>query len=416
MRVKALKLNAIGFAGAGRAIAIAVAMGLTLEGLCSALPARAQAASQSPNPLESKTADPLLPQPPVARPLSSSERRQLVAALDELNAQATAQWQSGNADEAFAIWYRELRLRRALGPIEEVQALGRVGEVAWSENRRTDVQLITQRLETIQQQAEVESQLDPELLTVLGEAYQQVRAPRPALSIYQQMLADARQRKDLDAQEQLLLTIAQLHLAWFEYPQAAETYEQLVDLARSRSDYLAQVSYLQELAEIYTQAEQPANGVRIKQNLAQQYRTQQQLESLASLLVSLAADYAAIDQPERASQTYQEAFQLAWSQQQFAIAGEALEQLGNLYRTYEQPGAALQIYLELIKVRQQVYDFYGLMNAYDKIGQIYREQSDYAQALEAFQTGLEIAQSLGYQEVYFANQIEQVSQQMNGQL
>jgi hypothetical protein len=51
------------------------------------------------------------------------------------------------------------------------------------------------------------------------------------------------------------------------------------------------------------------------------------------------------------------------------------------------------------------------MNVYDQMGQIYLERQEYAQALAAFQQGLVLAQSLKYQETYFARQIEVVNQQ-----
>jgi hypothetical protein len=51
--------------------------------------------------------------------------------------------QAGNAEGAFEIWYRELRLRRALGYLEEVRALGRVGEIAWQRTQKFDAQVIT---------------------------------------------------------------------------------------------------------------------------------------------------------------------------------------------------------------------------------------------------------------------------------
>src|SRR6476646_9135759 len=86
-----------------------------------------------PNPLELKTPDPLLPQ--TGRPLTTQEQQTLRTALDELNTQATSQFQAGQPEAAFEIWYRELRLRRALGPLEEVAALSRVGTTAWEENR-----------------------------------------------------------------------------------------------------------------------------------------------------------------------------------------------------------------------------------------------------------------------------------------
>ena len=358
-----------------------------------------------PSPLESSTPDPLLPQPAVDRPLSTLERSRIELATQELNEQAAAQLKAGNEAEAFALWYRELRLQRALGKLAEVQALGRVGEIAWESDRLDDVQIITDRLEAIEAATET---INLPLLKAFGQAYEQVRALNQALSIYQQMLTRASQ-ETIDA-EATLKKIGQLQLNLFLYPQAATTYEQLLKEARSQSDSFSEGLYLHQLAQIYSQALQPENALRIKQQLAQSYLQRQQIQQLPELKISIASDYKALNQPEEASQNYQEAFSLAWSLQQFATAGDALEQLGDLYRSYNQENYALQVYQELLKVEQQTYDFYGLMNTYDRIGQIYVSQNDYDQALAAYQEALQLARSLNYQEDYFLGQIEQVNQ------
>ena len=367
-----------------------------------------------PNPLEitTPTPDPLLPNPPVERALTPVEQANLREALDQLNEQAAAQLSAGNSIEAYKIWYREIRLRRVLGgPLEEVQALGRVGEIAWSQNSKPEVQLITARLETIQKEAETKKTLDEPLLRALGRAYEQIRVPGQALKVYEQILATERQRNDPAAVETTLKTIAQLHLAWFDYPKAAAAYEELLATAQAKGDRVNQLVYLKELINIYDKSKQPENALRTKQQLVEKYLNEQDFTQIPALKIAIAADYEALNQPEEASQNYQEAYTLAFSSQQFAYASDALLKLGNLYRSHSQPDFALQVYDVLLKVEQQSYNYYGLMNAYDQMGQIHLEQKNYAQALSAFQQGLELAKSLQYQESYFSTQIERVNQQ-----
>ncbi|MGL5806395.1 MAG: hypothetical protein ACRC11_13305, partial [Xenococcaceae cyanobacterium] len=105
----------------------------------------------STNPLQTDLGDPLLPK--VDRPLSPLEKSKLEKACDDLNAQASQLFNESKEEEAFKIWYRELRLRRELGQFEEVSALGRVGELAWQKNRSKDVEIISKRLEALEQQA-----------------------------------------------------------------------------------------------------------------------------------------------------------------------------------------------------------------------------------------------------------------------
>ncbi len=361
------------------------------------------------NPLEITKPDPLLPQLPKKGSLSPEEQARLRTALDEFNTQATALLQEGKAEDAFEIWYRELRLRRALGYVEEVQALGRVGEIAWQRTRKFDALVISRRLQAIQQEAQQKKAVNFELLQALAQAYQQVRLPEPAITVYQQILADERQRGDTAAQEETLKKLAQLSVDWFNYPLAAGYYEELLTQARAQGDRVQELAYLQQLIYIYNKAQQPENALRTKQKLLETYA--QNDPRLAAMKIAIASDYEALNKLDEASQNYQEAYKVAWSLQQWAYASEALQKLGALYRSHNQPDSALQIYDVLLKTQQQAYNFYGLMNTYDQMGQIYLEQKKYAQALTAFQKGLELAKSLQYQETYFTNQIERVNKQ-----
>lgn len=389
-------------------------------------------------PLEITKPDPLLPQWPKKKtPLTLEEQAALREALDQLDAQATALLEAGNADEAFEVWYRELRLRRALGPVEEVQALGRVGEIAWGKNRGFDTQVISKRLREIQQEAQQRKAFNLELLQALGRAYQQVRLPEPAIAVYQQILADERQRGDTAAQEASLRTLAQLNMDWFNYPEAAKIYEELLNRSTARGDRVSELAYLEQLIYAYNKAQQPQNAVKVKQKLAATYSPTD--PRLPALKIAIAGDYEALGQQQlaiandykasnqlseaskneekayvyldQASQTYQQAYELARVLQQWTHASEALQKLAALYRANNQPENALQVYDVLVKTQQHASNFYGLMNTYDKMGQIYLEQQNYSKALDAFQKALQLAKSLQYQESYFATKVEQVTQQ-----
>lgn len=374
------------------------------------------------NPLEIIAPDPLLPQQQKKRSLSQEEQLRLRGALEQLNAQAAQLLQADKAPEAFEIWYRELRLRRALGYVEEVQALGRVGEIAWQRTQKSDAQVISRRLQEIQKEAQDKKVMNLELLQALGTAYQQVRLLEPAVGVYEKLLDDARIRQDAATQEATLKTLAELNLAWFDYPKAAKAYEELLAQARANGDNVNAVAYLQQLLYIYDKAKQPANALKTKEQLMETYLNQKDFTKIPALKIAIGSDYEALAQAsqksqeamvqlEKASQSYQEAYSLAWSSKQFAYASEALKKLGALYHSQNQPEDALRAYEVLIKSEQQAFNFYGLMNAYDKIGQIYMEQKKYAQALEVFQKGLELAKTLNYQESYFVNQIQRVTTQ-----
>lgn len=365
-----------------------------------------------PNPLELKVSDPLLPQ--AGQPLTAQEQQTLRTALDELNAQATAQFRTGNPEAAFETWYRELRLRRALGPAEEVAALSRVGAIAWEENRTIDVRQISERLQAVQQQTPTENL---ELLRSLGQAYQQLRAKDLAVTVYEQILATVRQQQDLAAEASTLDTIGQLHLNWFAYNNAASTYQQLLTLVRSRgtlagatpSRTLSETSLLQQLAYIYEQGKQPEPAIAVQQELVNLYQAQDPTQ-VPKIKLAIADNYQALGQLPQAIENYQAAYLAAQPLQQFAIASEALKHLGALYRSQNQLEAALKIYRFLVDVEAQSYNVYGRMNAYDTLGQIHIARKEYPQAVAAFQQGLALAQQLKYQQDHFTKQIEQATQ------
>lgn len=389
---------------------IAISGALLLAPFLSIDPVLAQPIIPQPNPLEISERDPLLPG--INRALTPFEIRRLKEALERLNLEAKAQLDAGNEEKAFTIWYRELRLRRTLGDLEEIQALGRVGGIAWDEMRTPDLKIITERLNEIQKEAEKEATLTPVLLNTFAKAYKKIHNLDNSIDIDLKVLNKARQEEDILAEEEALKNLGQFYLSKFDYPNAAIIYEELLDRAQAKKNTFEEGVYLQTLSEIYTQALQPENSVKIKEDLVENYLNNQKITSIPPVKISIGIDYETLKQFEKASQNYQEAFSLAWALQEYGAAGQALTRLGELYQSTNQDSYALQIYQELLKVEQQSYNYYGLMTTYDRIGQIHLKQKQYPQALEAFREGLTLARSISYQVDYFQAQIQQVNTQM----
>ncbi|MTJ54715.1 hypothetical protein FJR38_19630 [Anabaena sp. UHCC 0253] len=363
-----------------------------------------------PSPLEITTPDPLLPN---KRELTSIELQKLKTDLDELNQEALITIQGEDRKKAFEIWNRELRLRRVLGTLAEVEALSRVGEIAWNENEREQVQYISQRLQVIQSQMEKQKSTDLELWRSLGNAYQKMRLPKLGLSVYEQVLILVQQQQDVVGEIETLKTIGELNLSWFNYPQAANVYQKLLNLAINRGDKINELAYLQQLAYIYTQGKQPQAAIDIFSKLVEIYTSEQNLSQIPALKLAIAANYESLakENPnlkQQAFNNYQEAYTSAWQLEQYARAGEALQKLIAFYRSQKQIDAALETSQILIETETLARNFYGLMSAYDQIGNLYLENREYAKALTAFQQGLEIAQQLKHQEAYFTQQIEKL--------
>jgi tetratricopeptide (TPR) repeat protein len=388
----------------------------------------------SPNPLEITTPDPLTP---ANESLSSTQRDELSAALDRLNLEAVAKQQAGDGVGAFEIWFRELRLRRNLGPAAEIAALSRVGNVAWSSGKTLELKFITQRLEVIQKQVKSQVPANTELLPALAAAFQQVRAKGPTVEVYQQILENARQRQDILAQGQILKTIGQIHINWLSYEKAAPVYEELATLIQENRALFAanvavsnpavvagngappqpttpptEVDSLRQLAYVYQQSKQPLKAIAAREKLASVYLNLQNPSAIPPLKIAIANDYQTLGQINLAAQYYQEAYNLAVPIQQYAQASEALDKLALLYRSQKQWEPTLRIYQMQLLLEERAYNWYGLMNTYDNLGQVYQEMKDYKKALEAYQKGLEVAQRLGHRKEYFAKKIQKVNKQL----
>ncbi|MEG4813398.1 tetratricopeptide repeat protein [Microcoleus sp. K5-D4] len=388
----------------------------------------------SPNPLEITTPDPLAP---ASESLSSTQRDELTAALEELNLEAAAKLQAGDGAGAFEIWFRELRLRRYLGPAAEIAALSRVGSVAWSNGKNLELQLITKRLQAIQKEVKSQVPLNTELLPVFAAAFQQVRAKGPTVEVYQEILENARQNQDILAEGQILKAIALIHVNWLSYDKAAPVYEELATLIQENRALFAansavptsavvagngappqpvtpptEVDTLRQLAYVYQQSKQPLKAIAAREKLASVYVNLQNPSAIPPLKIAIASDYQTIGQINLAAQYYQEAYNLAVPIQQYAQASEALDKLALLYRAQKQWEQTLRIYQMQLLLEERAYNFYGLMNAYDNIGQVYQEMKAYDKALESYQKGLDVAKKLGHRQEYFAKKIQKVNKQL----
>lgn len=391
------------------------------------------------SPLEMTEPDPLLPNPPKTGYLSPPESDRLRLALDELNIRAAAEFAAGNRRQAFNLWNRELRLRRYLGPMEEIAALTRVGQIAWTVEEITQVRVITGRLEAIElaecgvlsaknpvfgdnlsvlgtdskSQSQLVSidtpaQCDLKLLQALGKAYEVLRARSQGIRVYRQILSDARRRGDVSGEEKTMQTIGQLHLELLEYREAATIYEELLARTVARREREAEIAYVQELVFIYNQARQRRKAITMRERLIEYHRQNQDIRAIPELQIATASDHQAIGQPNEALAYLRQAYTLAWNQQQFYLARVALEQIAAIYFAAQKLDEALQVYEALLIVDQRAGNLYGMMDVYDQMGQIYKQRQQRDRALVAFQKGLELAKQLKSREQYFTQQIQQL--------
>jgi tetratricopeptide (TPR) repeat protein len=370
--------------------------------------------AQSPfgNPLEREidVRDPVIPPGYGKRELSSFEIYRIEREINKLDQSAQEEQQRGNTDRAFELWYRQLKLARAINPEVEITALGNIGAIAWQENRAEDLRNIANRLIAIEQEMS-QGDSSPELLKHFAKAYEQVRYVEQAISIYQQILSNNQQQNNLEAVSENLETLGKLYVAQFNYPEAAITYQELLSLAESKS--IAAPSkqvdfYLNTLIDLYDRTNQIKPAIATRKRLIANYTKSKKLEPVAGIQLAISHDYAALNQPKEAQVAYEQAFELASATQQLAIASNALDSLGKLYLQSGEDEKAIATLTQLLKIQQQSYDHYGLINTYDTLGKISLASGQKKSAKHYFQQALDLAQTLNYKVEYFKRQNAQL--------
>ena len=378
-----------------------------------------------PNPLEKVLPDPLISDPQLLieprRSLNDLEKEKLRSALDALHLEGKAQFAQKKPDEAFLIWFRELRLRRVLGFREEIFALAKIGEIAWQNNRTPDLRDITERLQVIQIKIQPQSNpvtpspiFDeasfPELNEYLAIAYQVLRAPQLALSIYEPRLQSLRSNALPNSLPtalpnnpielfKTLNSIGLIHLDWFRYTKAQRTYQDLRELSRlaqnpaSEALYLSQLTYLLiQLTYIAEQNHQPKDAIGPLQDLIILYAARPEVQP--ALTLRLAENYDTAQDFSNAEKNYQATFTLSQTLSQNSYGSTALFALGDLYRRTERFPAAEQVYDFLVDSEQAVYNLHNAMKASDSLGQMRDRQQNYPGAIVAYEQATAIAQRL----------------------
>ena len=369
-----------------------------------------KSAVAEPSHLESNISDPLLP-PMLDGKLTPFRERLLGESCQRLDQQAQDLLKKGQTDKAFELWYREINLRHYLGLKEEIESLGRIGKIAWDNNRTVDIKIITKKLKSIQTNLETKKQINLETLDLLFNAFENLHSLDDLLLIQQRKL-DLIEKNSL-LEEAALESTAKIYLDRFDYPDAAKIYEILLKKVQARSDSVKEAEYLTKLSEIYDQDSQPNSSIVNKERLVNIYSQSGQTNLLVSLLISLGNDYKSLKDYPKANENYQKAFNLAWSLKYLGFSEEALTDIADLYVQTKQFYYALSAYRSLIVVQRKSYNYYGLMQTYDKMGDIYFDNQNYNLALDCFKNSLKFARSLKYQTDEYAKKIQKTQKMID---
>ena len=351
------------------------------------------------NPLLLDSKDPLIPIGYGRRELSSFEKYRIKKGIAKLDKAAKNELDRNKIDSAMKLWYRRIRLARVVDTKAEIEALGKVGAIAWSENRGVDVRNIANRLIAIQTES-ADKKLSSSLLVSLAMAYEKVRYLDKAVAIYQQILANNKKSKPETSEK-----LGELYLGIFDYDNASKVYQKLLAEAISKEQ---KQLHLKTLIEIYNNTEKHSKAIAARKQLIRQYIADNK-NKIPALEIAIAQDYQAIKHPDKALQAYDRAFKKASDTNQIAIARDASLGKAKLHQQIGNTEQAIDTYKKLLAIEQQTYNYYGLINTYDTLGKIYLKSGQKKKAKQSFKLGLEQAQKLDYKVDYFRDRLNSLS-------
>lgn len=352
--------------------------------------------------------DPLLPDLPIVRPLSPLEKADLRVKLDALAAEAEQLYQAGQTDDAFALWIREVRLRRIFGYEAEIAAIQRVGLRAWENSRADEVQLLALRLRQIQ--ADLLSQESPDvgLLQEVATTFEVLRDIDSAIAVYEALIVRAAQAGDRAERQRLLEVLANLQESWFRFAAAGETYQTLLTSLEGDSSSLKEIAYLKGAIRNFEDAGELRTAIDYQRRLMQEYEQAAQPQPIPSLTLAIAQNYRQLENIAQAQTFYSTTYSLALAQRQTDIASTALQDLAEIYLALNKPADVLYLYQQRLAVERLSYNGYGLMQTFDKLGQFYEAQGDLEAAINAYQEALILAEHLDYRDAYFALRLQEL--------
>ena len=357
------------------------------------------------NPLDAEPRDPVLPTAIVDRPLSPLELYTLELELFQLDEQARALLLAGQPDEAFALWMREVQLRRVFGLEAELEALGRISQQAWNSQRSQEVRLMSVRLNRIWESEKQTASL--ERVETMVAIAQILRMRNTSTEMYQQLVAMT--ATDEVAQQGWTVVLAGHYLQWFDFENASQLYTQLVADTPIQYNPLERTQYLKDLIYSYQEAKNYAQVLPVQRELLSLYRTTGQNDREPPLEIDMARNFRATGVYSQAVEYYNLAYVTAQSLQLYGHVSTVLKDLGDLYAEQGLTNEALTMYNLLVRAEQQAYNQHGILEAYDRLGQLYRNLGETENALLAFKAGVAFAESLQYREAYFRGEVAKLS-------
>ncbi|MEM6255185.1 MAG: tetratricopeptide repeat protein [Cyanobacteria bacterium P01_D01_bin.156] len=355
------------------------------------------------NPLEAEPRDPLVPETVVDRPLSPLELYSIELELFRMDAQAQQLLLAGQPDEAFALWMREVQLRRLFGIESELEALGRIGQQAWNSQRSLEVRLMSVRVKRIWEIEQETASL--ERVETIANIAQILRMRDTSTDIYQQLITMTAGEE----QRGWEVILAAHYLQWFDFSNAAQMYTELVAQAKAQGNILEHTQFLKDLIYSYQQTKQLSLALPFQAELLQLYRATGQSDREPPLEIDMARNLKAVGQYSQAVDYYQLAYATAQKLELYGHVSTVLKELGDLYAEQGLTNEALTMYNLLVRAEQRVYNQYGILAAYDRLGQTYLAAGDQQNSLVAFRAGLAFAESLKYREAYFRGEVAKLS-------
>ncbi|NER02937.1 MAG: tetratricopeptide repeat protein, partial [Okeania sp. SIO3C4] len=253
-------------------------------------------------------------------------------------------------------------------------------------------------LETWQQVLEIRNQQGDRFhisstLYIIANTYKQQQKYQQALEYYQQALEIRQQLGDQDLIAATLHNIGTVYHHLSQYPQALESLNQALAMRQQLGDRAAISQTLNEIAVVYDTQGKYSQSLEFYQEALKIAQQEKDSANIREILSNMGLVYSQLGQYEQAINFYQQVLKT-----NPPTKATILNNIGAIYRRLKEFPKALEFYQQALAIHRKNQDRLGIATTLDNIGVIYREQGKNSQALESHQEALIIREELGDKE------------------
>ena len=249
-------------------------------------------------------------------------------------------------------------------------------EPSWGQSKNLQVE----KLEQLQQQALQQTQE--------GQ-------PRQAIVTLEQVLAIARQAKDIKNEALALLGLGFNYDNIGQPQQALDSYNQALIIYKELGHRFGEAATLNNIGGVYDSIGQPQEALKYYNQALPIMRSVGSRFGEAGTLNNIGVVYDSISQPQEALKYYNQALPIMRSVGSRFGEATSLNNIGGVYNSIGQPQEALKYYNQALPITRSVESRFGEAGTLNNIGGVYDSISQPQEALKYYNQALPIMRSVG---------------------